>query len=41
MGRTFVEYFTQMFTSSQAGVSAELMKAVQGKVTDRMNSLLL
>lgn len=30
-----------MFTSSQARVSAELMEAVHGKVTDRMNSLLL
>ncbi|XP_075665201.1 uncharacterized protein LOC142634832 [Castanea sativa] len=41
MGRTFVEYFTKLFTSSHAEVSAELLEAVQGKVTDRMNNLLL
>ena len=41
MGRTFVEYFTQLFTSSQAGVSTKLIKAIQVKVTDRMNIVLL
>ena len=41
MGRTFVEYFTQLFTSSQAGVSTKLIEAIQVKVTDRMNIVLL
>ena len=30
-----------MFTSSQAEVSTELIKAIQVKVTDKMNTLLL
>ncbi|XP_030959107.1 uncharacterized protein LOC115981058 [Quercus lobata] len=41
MGRTFVEYFTQLFTSSQVEVSIELIEAIQVKATDRMNTLLL
>ena len=39
--RTFVEYFEQLFTSSQPNVSAELIEATHTKVTDRMNSKLL
>ena len=38
MGRTFVEYFTQLFTSSQPEVRIELIKAIPVKVTDRMNT---
>ncbi|XP_075640297.1 uncharacterized protein LOC142612050 [Castanea sativa] len=41
MRRTFVEYFTELFTSSQVDVSVEVLEVVQSKVTDRMNSLLL
>lgn len=41
MGRTFVEYFAQLFKSSQTEVNAELIEAIQVKVTDRMNTLLL
>ena len=39
--RIFVEYFEQLFTSSQPNVSAELIEAIHTKVTDRMNSRLL
>ncbi|KAL0011886.1 hypothetical protein SO802_006994 [Lithocarpus litseifolius] len=41
IGRTFVEYFEQLFTSSQPNVSTELIDAIHFKVTDRMNSRLL
>ena len=41
IGSTFVEYFEQLFTSSQPTVSDELLEAIQTKVTDRMNSTLL
>ena len=36
-----MEYFKQLFTSSQSNVSAELIEAIHTKVTDRMNSRLL
>ena len=41
IGNTFVEYFEQLFTSSQPTVGDELLEAIQTKVTDRMNSTLL
>lgn len=41
IGRTFVEYFEKLFTSSQPDVSAELLDAIHTKVTDRMNARLL
>ncbi|KAK9984193.1 hypothetical protein SO802_033718 [Lithocarpus litseifolius] len=41
MGRTFVEYFTQLFKSSQVKVSTKLIEAIQVKVKDRMNTLLM
>ena len=41
IGRTFTEYFEQLFNSSQPNVSAELIEAIHTKVTDRMNSRLL
>lgn len=41
MGRTFVEYFTQLFKSSQAKVNTLLIEAIQVKVTKKMNILLL
>ena len=41
IGRTFVEYFEQLFTSSQPDVNDELFDAIHTKVTDRMNSRLL
>ena len=41
IGRTFVEYFEQLFTSSQSNVSAELIDAIHSKENDRMNSKLL
>ena len=41
IGRSFVEYFEQLFTSSQPMVSAELIDAIHSKVTDRMYSRLL
>ena len=36
-----MEYFENLFTSSQSIVSAELLGALQIKVTDRMNARLL
>ena len=41
IGRIFVEYFEQLFTSSQPNVSAKLIDAIDTKVTDKMNSKLL
>ena len=41
IGRTFVEYFENMFTTSQPKVSAKLLDAIQTKVIDRMNAILL
>ena len=41
IGRIFVEYFENLFTSSQPVVNAELIGALQTKVTDRMNAKLL
>ena len=41
IGRTFVEYFEQLFTSSQPDVSDKFIDAIHTKVTDRMNSRLL
>ena len=41
IGRTFVEYFENLFTTSQPEVSAELLDAIQTKVTDKMNTRLL
>ena len=41
IGRIFVEYFEQLFTSSQSNVNAELIEAIHTKVTYRMNSRLL
>ena len=36
-----MEYFENLFTSSQPVVSAELLDDLQTKVTDRMNARLL
>ncbi|XP_075659272.1 uncharacterized protein LOC142629188 [Castanea sativa] len=41
IGRTFVEYFENLFTSSQPVVSTKLLEALHTKVTDRMNARLL
>ena len=41
IGGIFVEYFEQLFTSSQPNVSAKLIDAIHTKVTDKMNSRLL
>ena len=41
IGKMFVEYFEQLFTSSQSNVSAELIDAIHSKENDRMNSKLL
>ena len=41
IGRTFAEYFENLFTTSQPKVSAELLDAIQTKVTDRINARLL
>lgn len=41
MGRIFVEYFEQLVIYSQSEVSAKLLEAIQCKVTNRMNSILL
>ena len=41
IGSTFMEYFEQLFTSSQPTISDEFLAAVHTKVTDKMNSTLL
>ena len=41
IGRTFVEYFENLFTTSQPEVSVELLDAIHTKVTDIMNVRLL
>ncbi|KAK9998773.1 hypothetical protein SO802_018376 [Lithocarpus litseifolius] len=41
ISRIFVEYFENLFTSSQPVVSAELLGALYTKVTDGMNARLL
>ena len=41
MGHILVEYFQELFTSSNPTVSEELLDAVHPKVTNRMNEVLL
>ena len=41
IGRIFIEYYEQLFTSSQPQVEVELLEAIHTKVTDRMNASLL
>ena len=41
MGHIFVEYFQELFTSSNPVVSEELLDVVHPKVTNRMNEVLL
>ncbi|XP_075663436.1 uncharacterized protein LOC142633038 [Castanea sativa] len=41
IGRTFVEYYENLFTSSRPVVSGEMLDAIHTKVTDRMNEILL
>ena len=41
IGRTFVEYFKQLFTSFQLNVNVELIDAIHTKVTNMMNFRLL
>ncbi|XP_075656413.1 uncharacterized protein LOC142626466 [Castanea sativa] len=41
IGRTFVEYYENLFTSSRPVVSRELLNAIHTKVIDRMNAILL
>ena len=41
IGKTFMEYFENLFPTSQLEVNAELLDAIQTKVTNRMNARLL
>ena len=41
MGNMFVDYFQELFTSSNPIVSEELLDAVHSKVTNSMNEVLL
>ena len=41
IGRIFIEYYEQLFTSSQPQLEVELLEAIHTKVTDRMNASLL
>ena len=41
MGNMFVEYFQELFNSSNPVVSEELLDVVHPKVTNRMNEVLL
>ena len=41
VGRTFLDYFEQLFTSSWLAMEEELLEAIHAKVTDRMNASLL
>ena len=41
IGRTFIDYYEQLFSCSHPAVSAKLLDAIQPKVTDEMNLALL
>ena len=41
IGKTFVEYYENLFTSSRLAISRELLDAIHTKVTARMNVVLL
>ena len=41
MGNILVEYFQELFTSAGPTVSDEMLEAIQPKVTDRMNEVLM
>jgi len=41
IGKTFLDYYEQLFTSSLPVVGEELLEAIHTKVTDRMNTSLL
>ena len=41
IGKTFLDYYEQLFTSSLPVVEEELLEAIHTKVTDRMNTSLL
>ena len=41
IGRIFIEYYEQLFTSSRPKVEVELLEAIHTKVIDRMNVSLL
>lgn len=41
IGKMFIDYYEQLFSSSQSAVNAELLDAIQPKVTHGMNLALL
>ena len=41
IGHEFIQYFTDLFSSSESQVEGELIEAIQPKVTDRMNASLI
>lgn len=41
IGRVFIQYFGDLFTSSEPRIEEELIDAIQPKVLDKMNALLI
>ena len=41
IGHEFIQYFTDLFSSSEPQVKGELIEAIQPKVSDRMNASLI